>query len=383
MSPRRPFAALMSAAVLAALVGPAAAGPLDPNAFTSLGPFPTAPGTYTFNTSGTPTLTGPGGTFTGVVFGNTAVFTFDSVTVGSGITLVGGAGGSRPLALLSHGGVAVTGTGQITVSGAAGGNTGADGRGGTGGAGGPGGFAGGPGGPPGSPGNAGGPGSGPGGGGGGPVGPTGAGGSGGGFGGRGGGPAGGSPYGNLYDTLIGGSGGGGGAGGLLIGTFGGGGGGGGGGGVIEIGAVGPVVIGGSIRVAGGAGGSSPGSLNSNGGGAGGAGGGIVLYGHTVEIAGLLDAGGGAGGGGGGPTSHRHGAGGGGGRVLIGYGPGGFTNTGVIDVSGGAGMFDAPGGLPGVVVFTPIPEPAGVGAVVAGLAVLLSRGRFSGWRGAGP
>ena len=58
---------------------------LDPAAFATLGPFPTSPGTYTINTTGTLTITGPGSTsLQGVVYqdasGNKiAVFTFDTV----------------------------------------------------------------------------------------------------------------------------------------------------------------------------------------------------------------------------------------------------------------------------------------------------------------
>ena len=59
--------------------------PLDPLDFLSLGAFPTAPGIYTLDTRGTtPTLSGPGGTFTGVVSNGIAVFDFDSIVLGSG-----------------------------------------------------------------------------------------------------------------------------------------------------------------------------------------------------------------------------------------------------------------------------------------------------------
>jgi hypothetical protein len=106
-------------AVLGLLVGfPAVgqAGPLNPSAFASLGAFPTAPGTYTFNTSGIPTLTGPGGINTSGVVGpdDIAVFTFNSIRVGDSISVVGT--GTRPLALLSYGDVVVSGTGVIDVS---------------------------------------------------------------------------------------------------------------------------------------------------------------------------------------------------------------------------------------------------------------------------
>jgi len=47
----------------------AEAGPLDPNAFalSGTGIFPTLAGTYTIDTSGTPTITGPGGTIYGQI----------------------------------------------------------------------------------------------------------------------------------------------------------------------------------------------------------------------------------------------------------------------------------------------------------------------------
>jgi hypothetical protein len=101
---------------LGGTAGTAPADPLNVTDFPSLGAFPTAAGTYTVNTSGTPTLTGPGGTaITGVVSGDIAVFTFDSITVGSGMMLTGT--GTRPVALLSYGDVAVRGTGLVDVGG--------------------------------------------------------------------------------------------------------------------------------------------------------------------------------------------------------------------------------------------------------------------------
>ena len=82
------FSLLLVAAV------PAAAGPLDPTAFAPVGPFPTAAGTYTFDTS---TLTlnavgpfGPGPTLlTGVDYNGIAVFDFSSITVNSDQMFVG------------------------------------------------------------------------------------------------------------------------------------------------------------------------------------------------------------------------------------------------------------------------------------------------------
>jgi hypothetical protein len=178
---------------LAACPGRLGATPLVITNFSSLGLFPSAPGTYTFATSGTPTLTGPGGFQTaGVVFGNIAVFTFDGITIGGGMTVVGS--GDRPLALLSYDSVILSGSGIIDVSGS--GRFGGAG----GGAGGNGGAV------PLSPAMAG---TGPGGGGAGGVGGTASGlGSGGGFGGIGGGPNGGGVYGELSASLQGGSGGG-------------------------------------------------------------------------------------------------------------------------------------------------------------------------------
>src|SRR5262249_50049252 len=103
--------------------------------FPSLGGFPSLAGNYSINTSETPTMTEPNGTsITGVTFNGIAVFAFDSIAVGSGMTITGS--GTRPLALLSYGAVSVSGTGLIDVSGGGGGFP-------SGGPGGPGGGAGG------------------------------------------------------------------------------------------------------------------------------------------------------------------------------------------------------------------------------------------------
>jgi hypothetical protein len=306
-------------AVLAAFwmtAGLAQAQPLNVTDFDSLGAFPSAPGDYTINTSGDPTLTAPDGTvITGVVYGQIAVFTFDAIAIGSGMTVT--ANGDRPLALLSYSDVTIDDTGFINVNGQ-------NATGTVAGAGGPGGGGGGNGGT-----NLQGakPGRGPGGGG---IS------GGGGFGGRGGGFNGGASYGNLDSLLEGGSGGGGGSGGPA-GTAGGGGG--GGGGTIEIGALGDVIIAGhSILAMGGSGGAGTGGRASGGaGGGGGSGGGIFLHGDSVWLQSLLSAPGGTGG-----SGHLGGAGGGGGgggQVFILTGQGGFWNGGGIDVSGGTG----PGG----------------------------------------
>ncbi len=91
--------------------------PLDPDAFTSLGGSPFASGTYTIDTSmnnAAPSLSGPGITIpiAGVFFspsgGNVArdeiaVFTFDVLTIGAGVTVQGAQNAnSRPMALLSQ-----------------------------------------------------------------------------------------------------------------------------------------------------------------------------------------------------------------------------------------------------------------------------------------
>ena len=113
------------------------ADPLNPLDFTSLGAFPTAPGDYTINTGGTPTLTGPGGTtLTGVVSHGIAVFDFDVINVTSGQTFFGT--GSFPLALLSRTNATFAGTIDGSGSGSLGGPGGGDGGSGPGG-GGPGG----------------------------------------------------------------------------------------------------------------------------------------------------------------------------------------------------------------------------------------------------
>ena len=110
------FSLLLVAAV------PAAAGPLDPTAFAPVGPFPTAAGTYYFDTS---TLTlnaagpfgplGPPGPtlLTGVDYNGIAVFDFSSITVNSDQMFVGT--GTLPLALLSRSDINVNGTIDVSA----------------------------------------------------------------------------------------------------------------------------------------------------------------------------------------------------------------------------------------------------------------------------
>jgi len=354
---------------------PAGAGALDPTAFAPVGPFPTAAGTYTFDTSNL-TLNGPSGALTGVDYNGIAVFDFTTITVNSGQVFLGM--GTLPLALLSRSDISVNGT--IDVSGSQG----------VYGFGSPNGYMSVPGGPGGF-GSSAGPGAGangiysenittgfnyaisPGGGG---------------FGGRGGnggfraltpegpilipsgGGGGGGSYGNLAISLQGGSGGG----SLPTVRFSSSGG--GGGGAIEVGAVGAITVSGNILANGGNGGG--------GNGGGGSGGGIFLHGDSVALSGVLSAQGGGG--------YVTSGGGGGGQVLIQTGPGGFSgNVAEINVSGGAGTmvgsypFGAAGD-PGLVtvsgiVFSAVPEPASMMLLGIGLLGLLGCARYARLRAA--
>jgi hypothetical protein len=367
-------------AALALLIGGAGragAGPLNPLDFASLGAFPTAGGTYYFDTDGpNPTLGAIGGPpLTGVVFNGIAVFDFNAITVSSSQTFVGM--GSLPVAFLSRSDITIDGT--IGVSAPLVSRSFSPG--------GPGGF-----------GSDSGPGAGqfggtvayavsfsnPGGGGFGGAG---------GNGGAGysvpgpppvlqfvlvpfGGGKGGSSYGNLAASLQGGSGGG------SYSTRAGISYGGGGGGAIEVGAIGRISVGGSILANG-----ASGSLD---GGGGGSGGGIFLHGDSVTLtsSGVLSAQGGNG-------SGNGGGGGGGGRVLIEVGTGGFSgDVSSINVSGGGGggggvfppyppltgPFDADG-APGVFGINVVPEPASLVLLGIGLLGVLGCARFAGRRAA--
>ena len=354
--------AILMAVVLALTTVQAMAGPIDPLGFTSLGSFTTSGSntTYTINTSGTPTLTLPGGgTINGVVYADTpghnlAVFDFSSINVAAG-TMVA-ATGSLPLVLLSQGNVIIGGT--INASGATynfPSNTSVGGPGGGGG------FS---------------PASGPG---------AGFGGGfsfgGGGFGGGGAyggiykgingsilGPAPGGPsYGNLSVSLQGGS-----AGGSFSYDSGGGA---GGGGALEIGATGALHLLGTAKILA-DGGSVVGTGVLAGGGSGG---GIFLHGNSVNLdaGGLISAMGGQGSGGltvGGPQggSGGGGGGGGGGRVLVAFGSGGGTYTSSsFNVSGGMSGYGSVLGGPGQITFGTTafvtPEPSSLVLSTLGFA----------------
>jgi len=344
--------------ILAALVaglppGRAGAGPLDPNAFTSLGTLNLGPGFYEFTTGagGAPVLAQLSGVnfntlYTGIYSNGVAVFDFSSVTISQGASILAtstGADVGGPIALLSRGSENIGG--RIDLSGftAVGGfpnppNSGpgagggiAGGTGNTGFLRDPGGFSG-------------------------VILATG--GGGGGFAGSG------QDANTLIAqeaqnpanriTVLGGTGGGGGAhdfafnlrggaaGGNGLTTISPGGGGGGGGGAIEFGAIGNITIGGTILANGGNGGDAgPGAS----GGGGGSGGGVYIHASTLNVTGSLDAVGGTGGRGSfgfaGSFAFQGGYGGngGGGLVILQYSqPGGFTGSPIVNV--GNGRFDA-------------------------------------------
>lgn len=246
----------------------------------------TQTGTYTLNSGANPpTLSGPGiaSPIKGAVAGGIAVFTFNSLSVGTGVTVNGT--GSLPIALLSQSSATIGGTINANGSRAFGGSSGAGGSGGaSGGAGGTGG------------------GDGPGCGGADDAG------SGGSYGGDGGGSLF-ESYGDLTQALEGGS----------------------GGGALEIGAEGALAITGSIHADGG----NAGQATFWGGG--GSGGGLIAFGSTVTLSGSarLSAVGGTSG---------YGGGGGGGRILIAseYSQAGNIAT-YVTVAGGATPHGSNGG----------------------------------------
>ena len=99
----------------------ALAAPLDPGAFTSLGASLTCTSTITVDTD-TQELTVDGATtYTGVVSGGVAVFTFDDIDLPASCTVSALAGRSLPLALLSKGDLSVAGTIEASASGDLGG----------------------------------------------------------------------------------------------------------------------------------------------------------------------------------------------------------------------------------------------------------------------
>src|SRR5271170_4142644 len=109
-------------AIVAALVsiqpGTARANPLNPTNFTSLGALALASGNYVINTSGgNPALLDSASNvlYTGVIYNqggifdsNIAVFAFNSIIIGAGVTIT--PTGDNPVALLSQGSIDLAGT---------------------------------------------------------------------------------------------------------------------------------------------------------------------------------------------------------------------------------------------------------------------------------
>jgi hypothetical protein len=368
------FSVLPLACVVLSQYASADMNPLD---FASLGAFPTAPGGYVVDTTlgQAPTIKFNGGTITGVISGDTAVFDFNSVAITSSMSFTVNGGkfsrlsGGQPVdsykfALLSRGdlslatGSSITGTTNFFE-----------------GSGPPGGGLGGLG----SPSNF----TGDGGGRGGGHQSFAGGGGGGGNGGSGGAP--GTLFG--HDPGSAGAAGGGdgsGGGGAQGGGRGPGGTGGNGGGSIELGALGAVVIGGTIDVH-----ATDGTLG-NGGGGGGSGGTISLHGDSVALVGTLIGYGGNGGDSSdapGTGGNGGGGGGGGGLVLIHSRTGAFLDNGTINLSGGIGGVDpvVPGrsgnaGDPGTIVVgtQAVPEPSSLALAIvgaAGIAMMAHRRRI--------
>jgi PEP-CTERM motif len=326
-------------AVMGLMPAPGLAGPLDPNAFSSLGAFPSLSGSYSINTSAAmaPTLTEPGGaTITGVYYqdspGHTvAVFDFSSISMTSSQTIT--ATGAAPVALLSRGDATIGGTINVNGSGSSGGAGALYSGVGVG------------------------------------LSNSYASGSGGGFGGNGGASGaftynnppstapsvpGGQAYGDLSVSLQGGS-----QGGLS---------GGGGGGGLEIGAIGTLTIPLSGFIL------AEGASESVGAG-GGSGGGVFLHASIVNYDGAILAIGGDGGantsqGGMNGGSGGGGGGGSGGRVLIEYSSG-ISILNPIDVAGGFGgasTYGTTNGMAGTVSFISVPEPSSLALVTMGVVI---------------
>ena len=303
---------------------------LNPANFTSLGNFnPTMNVLIDLSSgqmSGGASFTGTDTTQAGTAL---VVFTFSSFNLAAGITITftNGGTGTRAVALLSQGDMTITGTirgdGQfgttqpnggslvIAKGGPAGGNAvsgmGAGGNGGTG---------------------------------------TLGGGGGGGHGGTGGGGGytGGGLGGTVYNSdvsaqLLGGSGGG--HGGYSFAALAGLGG--GGGGAFQLGALGSLIISGTISAEGGGGGAPSSTFGNGGGGGGGSGGGILAHAGsvTVNAGAVLSARGGNGGSSRVANADVGGGGGGGGRVHIAYRNSGATNI-IINVDGGPGGYGGVG-----------------------------------------
>jgi hypothetical protein len=337
--------------VMAITVLPQAiASPLDVSDFASLGAFPSASGTYTFNGGlSSPTLVGPAGTITGVMSGDSAVFTFDSIEVAAGMTLRGGAG-NRNIAILSKTSIVLSGL--------------IDFRGGNGSKGPAGVSASGTAGPGGAYSGFGGAGSG--------FGSTVGGGGGGGFGGSGGRGGddssssfyyggGGSSFGSLLTAVRGG--GDGGVGGHVLSPIYYGAGGGGGGGGLELGAIGAITIAGQgVIASGGNGGRGEGSSSQPaGGGGGGAGGGLLVHADSVALLSTLDVRGGAGGRSLYASNLAAGGGGAGGRVYINYVSGLTGDLANVMLDGGASAGDGVAGSVGQLVVVPEPSTLILGA----------------------
>jgi hypothetical protein len=343
--PRISLASLAVALVTMASPLQVSAGILNPLDFASLGAFPTASGGYFVDTSlgQAPTIKLNGVTVaTGVISGNTAVFDFDSVAITTNMSFrVNGGSFSRlygglpfdsyGFALLSRGDLSLAANSSVT------GTTVSQSF---------------PAGPPG-----GGLGGTPGSGQSGSFGGFGNGGLGGGL---NSGSGGNGPGGFGYGAALGGARGQGGTGGN-------------GGGSIELGALGAVVIGGTIDV------HATNGTFGNGGGGGGGGGSISLHGASVALTGTLIAFGGNGGYTYDSVGTNGGGGGGGGGDVIVQTTGAFLNTGTINVAGGIGGADPvipsfagrDGGPGSVGVFvSAVPEPSSLVLAIVGTAGLV-------------